>query len=45
MFASNDDLLNVEAIGRQNIYSVLQFISYKMEKQEKINKAHEKAVG
>jgi hypothetical protein len=45
MFAANDDILNVEAVGRQNIYAILQFLSYKMEKQEKINRAHEKAVG
>jgi hypothetical protein len=45
MFAANDDLLKVEEIGKQNIYSVLQYLAYRIDKQERINKAHEKSVG
>lgn len=45
MFASGEDLLKVEGIGKQNIYAVLQFIAYKIDKEDRIRRAQEKAVG
>jgi len=45
MFAANDDILNVEAVGKLNVYQVLQFISYRIDKQDRIKRANEKAVG
>ena len=45
LFASGEDLLKIEPVGKLGVYSVLQFISYKIDKEVRRKREQDKSVG